>query len=203
VIATIPHPPPADHEALLARLHDTTLQALEFIALGGDLDEPAFCPEVRLIARREASALRELIEGTGDAEAGTLEQELRDIVREARDRAPHDIRLVLGPCDGSVSGRDAGEIAAAVREALTNARKHAAAHRVVVYAEAIAGSAVVSVRDDGIGADLDRLRPGTGVRGSLVRRMERIGGSAELRSAPGEGMLVTLRCGREAGQLAA
>jgi signal transduction histidine kinase len=83
---------------------------------------------------------------------------------------------------------------AAAREALANAARHSGADRIDLYAEVAAGTAEVFVRDRGRGFDpdtvpLDRL----GVRGSIVDRMARHGGSATIRTAPGQGTEVRLR----------
>ncbi|HEX2105076.1 MAG TPA: ATP-binding protein [Solirubrobacteraceae bacterium] len=193
-------PPPAEadrpgtseaYEALLARLHDTTLQLLEYIARRGDVDEAMFGREVRVLASREATALRELLEGSSEPICA-LEREVRRIVEEARLLADHEIRFIVGPTDDSVEGPQVAELAAAVREVLTNARKHAAARTVTVYLEVGDGRALVTIKDDGVGVDLDRLKLGLGLRRSVIARMARVGGSARLASAPGEGMLVTL-----------
>ncbi len=81
----------------------------------------------------------------------------------------------------------------AAREATTNAAKHAGVQRVDVYAEITETGIDVFVRDRGAGFDPaatpeDRL----GVRRSIIDRMERHGGRAEIRSAPGEGTEVRL-----------
>jgi signal transduction histidine kinase len=179
-------------EALAAHLHDTTLQVLEYIARGGEFDPDTFCREVKLLAAREATALRDHLEGRGDDEASPLEATLRAIVAEARTLADHEIQLIVGPLDDPLDAGDVPELAAAVREALTNARKHANACHVTVYLEAVDGLALVTVKDDGIGADMDRLAPGLGLRRSILGRMAGAGGSARLTSRPGQGMLVTL-----------
>jgi signal transduction histidine kinase len=85
-------------------------------------------------------------------------------------------------------------LVAAAREAMVNAAKHAGADRVDVYAEVDAAGASVFVRDRGVGFDpaavpVDRA----GIRNSIVGRMVRHGGRAELRSAPGAGTEVELR----------
>jgi signal transduction histidine kinase len=179
------------YEALLARLHDTTLQVLEYIARRGDVDEAAFYREVRVLAAREATALRELLEGSTDPPCA-LERELRRIVEDTRALADHEIRLVVGPTDDTVEGSQVGELAAAVREVLTNARKHSGAHMVTVYLEACYGRALVTIKDDGVGVDLGEMQLGLGLRRSVIARMVRAGGSVRVTSAPGEGMLVTL-----------
>ena len=62
-----------------------------------------------------------------------------------------------------------------------------------LYAETSEGSVEVFVRDRGVGFDVatvaeDRM----GVRGSIVERVERNGGRAEVTSAPGSGTEVHL-----------
>ena len=83
---------------------------------------------------------------------------------------------------------------AAAREAMVNAAKHSGAARVDVYAE-VAGRERRGVRP-GPRAAVSTRRPcppdRLGVRNSIVDRMERHGGSAEVRSAPGEGTEVRL-----------
>jgi signal transduction histidine kinase len=185
-------PSGGEYEGLLSRLHDTTLQVLEYIARGGDFDPETFAREVKLLAAREATALRELIEGRSEEPNCELEHALRRVVAEARTLADHDIRLIVGPTDDSIEGPEVGEIAAATREALTNARKHASARVVTVYVEVSNGHALVTVKDDGVGADLARFRPGLGVQRSIVGRMARVGGHARFTSSPGAGMMVSL-----------
>ena len=81
----------------------------------------------------------------------------------------------------------------ATREAITNAAKHSGASTVDVYAEATASGVEVFVRDRGAGFDPDRVAEDRqGVRSSIIGRMERHGGSASVRSMPGEGTEVRL-----------
>ena len=81
----------------------------------------------------------------------------------------------------------------AAREAITNAAKHSGASTVDVYAEATASGVEVFVRDRGAGFDPDRVAEDRhGVRSSIIGRMERHGGSASVRSTPGEGTEVRL-----------
>jgi signal transduction histidine kinase len=83
-------------------------------------------------------------------------------------------------------------LVAAAREAVVNAAKHAGG-TVSVFAECADGGAEVFVRDRGAGFDPaavpdDRL----GLRESVVARMARAGGTAAVRSVPGEGTEVAL-----------
>jgi signal transduction histidine kinase len=82
----------------------------------------------------------------------------------------------------------------AAREALVNAAKHAGEARPIrVYAEVDAGGIEVFVRDRGRGFDPAAVPPDRqGVRESIIGRMERAGGSAEIRSGPDGGTEVVL-----------
>jgi signal transduction histidine kinase len=85
-------------------------------------------------------------------------------------------------------------IVRAAREAMLNARTHAGVEVVSVYGEANDSEVLIFVKDRGTGFDpttVDVSRHG--VRDSIVGRMERHGGSAEIISTPGSGTEVRLR----------
>ena len=74
--------------------------------------------------------------------------------------------------------RAPAELAAAAREAMLNAARHAGGD-VSVYIESGGGSVDVFVRDRGPGFDIDALPEGRlGVRESIIGRMRRAGGRA-------------------------
>ena len=86
---------------------------------------------------------------------------------------------------------DTGTLACVVKPALA---KHAGTGKVDVYAEVSPESVEVFVKDRGVGFDPATIATDRhGVRGSIIDRMERHGGSAEVRSTPGEGTEVVLR----------
>jgi signal transduction histidine kinase len=89
----------------------------------------------------------------------------------------------------------------AAREALTNSAKFAPdAGAISVYAEVENGRIQVFVHDRGPGFELAAVPADRrGVRDSIVGRMERNGGHAEIRSAPGEGTEVELVMDRREG----
>jgi signal transduction histidine kinase len=84
-------------------------------------------------------------------------------------------------------------LVAAAREALVNAARHAKVGSVSLYAESEEESLSVYVRDRGAGFDISTVDDDRhGVRGSIIGRMKRHGGVAEIRTAPGEGTEVRL-----------
>ncbi len=105
--------------------------------------------------------------------------------------------VVVGDC---AVDENVAALVAAAREAVVNAARHAKVETVSVYAEVESDTVSVFVRDRGVGFDPDQVEPDRqGVRGSIVGRMARHGGTAEIRSEPGEGTEVRLRLPLTAG----
>jgi signal transduction histidine kinase len=91
-------------------------------------------------------------------------------------------------CDDRVAA-----LVAAAREALVNAARHAGVETVSLYAEVEPDELSVFIRDRGKGFDMDQVEESRhGVRGSIIGRMDRHGGRAEIRSAHGDGTEVRL-----------
>ncbi len=81
----------------------------------------------------------------------------------------------------------------AAREATVNAAKWSGADQVSVYAEVETDTVMVYVRDRGRGFDPDDVPDDRqGIAQSIRARVARFGGSAVVRSAPGEGAEVQL-----------
>ena len=74
-------------------------------------------------------------------------------------------------------------------EALNNLAKYADASRATVSLSQSNGTLTFAVSDDGVGFDVARGSSGTGLQG-MADRIDAIGGSLEIRSAPGEGTTI-------------
>jgi signal transduction histidine kinase len=79
-----------------------------------------------------------------------------------------------------------------VREALSNAAKHATAKVVHLHADLQDGLLVIEVRDSGQGFDAESVTPGHGL-GNMAERAAILGADLDLVSVPGEGTTVRLR----------
>ena len=91
-------------------------------------------------------------------------------------------------------------LGAATREALVNAAKHAGVPSADLYTEVTADRVSVFVRDRGKGFDPDEVPADRrGLRDSVTGRLARVGGTAVVRSAAGEGTEVELVLPREVG----
>ncbi len=181
-----------EREWVHGHIHDTALQILEFI--GGDgFGTGLSAAKIAHLAGGAARDLRRWIE-SGDAPVHELVPELEQVTEQARTLDP-GVRLVVGTLGEQPSGEQVAALTGAVREAVTNARKHAHASQVTVRVEAGRdGRTAVTVTDDGIGLDPERVTGGRGlgVSRSIVARMRRAGGHASLASAPDGGTRVTL-----------
>ena len=176
-----------------ALLHDSTLQAMEYLAsdgYGADLDGAT----IRRVAADTAVELRGNLLRLGAPEPCELITALEQVVSAAQRRGTVDVGLVTD-LDGSVYGADAAALVGAVREALNNVHKHANASHVLVRCETSETGVRVVVSDDGVGVDLSHVEAGIGLRHSIVERMASRGGHAQVTSEPGHGTLVTLITG--------
>ena len=173
-----------------AHLHDSVLQTLALIQ--NNAGDPA---AVSRLARAQERDLRSwLYVGDSDVD-GRLAGALREVGADAEDSygVPVEV-VVVGDCDLDDALR---ATVAASREAVVNAVRHSGAARVDVYAEVGEAAVEVFVRDTGRGFDLDRVAGDRhGVRGSIIERVERRGGTATVRSEAGQGTEVRLRVPR-------
>jgi signal transduction histidine kinase len=179
----------ADERAeVAAHLHDSVLQTLALIQKRSD--EP---DQVARLARRQERDLREwLSDDVPSRPDERLADALRAAAAEIEDAHGEPIEaIVVG--DEELDERFEALVAAS-REALTNAVKFASGGGPVrLYAEIDDGAARVFIDDRGPGFDPEKIPPNRrGVRESIIGRMERFGGRAEIRSEPGEGTEVEL-----------
>jgi signal transduction histidine kinase len=187
-----------EREWVRGHLHDTALQILEFIA-GDGFGTGLAAEQISNLAGGAARDLRRWTDTDERANASLLPA-LEEVTAQVRELDP-PARLVVGPIRAQPSGEHVAALSGAVREAVTNARKHARASQVVVYVESDhEGRTAVTIIDDGIGIDPKRESRGggLGVSRSIVGRMRRVGGQASIDDAPGGGTRVTLLAPRPA-----
>ena len=159
---------------MAAHLHDSVLQTLALIQ-----NRAGASSEVARIARAQERELRAWLYD-GDAPADSdLPTDLRDYGGALELDYPVRIDVVSA---GLSTERASGEVAAAAREAMLNAARHAGGE-VSAYIEGSATGVEVYVRDRGEGFDPVRVGDDRlGVRESIIGRMRRIGGTATVRS---------------------
>ncbi|SFO96227.1 phage shock protein C (PspC) family protein [Geodermatophilus dictyosporus] len=181
-----------ERAAVAAHLHDSVLQTLALIQRHAG-DQQA----VARLARSQERELRSWLYEPATAAGGTWAGLVSQMVAEVE--ADHALTIdpvVVGdaPVDDALAA-----LGAATREALVNAAKHAGVASADLYTEVTAQSVSVFVRDRGTGFEPAAV-PGDrrGLSDSVTGRVARIGGTATVRSAPGEGTEVELVLPREA-----
>ena len=192
----------AERESLGRRIHDSVLQALALVnkrarELGSR--ETVTGSEVRGLAdmaEQQERALRALLQAEPD-DAPRGQVSLRTIL-EASAFGVMGVPVTISPVGTVwVPADQVDELTAAVRQALENAATHAHASKVTVFADRDEAGIVVSVRDDGVGFDYDeealRRRGKLGVLKSMKGRIEDLGGSMSVHSAPGQGTEIEFR----------
>ncbi|MCQ4082601.1 PspC domain-containing protein [Streptomyces sp. RB6PN25] len=184
-----------------AHVHDSVLHTLTLIQRNAD--DPR---EVARLARAQERELRAWLyrpEGNGrEDEPNTLAEAVRRTAAEVEDAHGVPVEVVcVGDCP--LDAHPLYAMMQAAREAMVNAAKYGgsaagtAAEAVQVYAEVEEAKVFVSVRDRGPGFDLDQVPDDRmGVRESIIGRMQRNGGKASLRAAPGGGTEVELEMER-------
>jgi signal transduction histidine kinase len=174
---------------MAAHLHDSVLQTLALIQRHAD-DPKA----VQQLARRQERELRTWLYGDEPKET-TFKVALTAAGTEVEDERGIPIEIVVvGDCEAS--DRVLALVRAA-REAMVNAAKHSGADKIDVYAEVDEDTVEVFIRDRGVGFDLDAVgEDRMGVKGSIIDRMARHGGTATVRSSPGDGTEVRLEITR-------
>lgn len=173
---------------MAAMVHDSVLHTLTLIQRVAN--DPR---EVARLARSQERELRNwLYQPKQDADA-TLAAAVRRIAAEEEDAHGVQIEVVcVGDIDLDPQGRLAALLKAA-RQAMVNAAKYSESSSISVYAEVEGEEVTVFVKDRGKGFDLDEVPlDRMGIRESIIGRMERHGGSARVRSEPGEGTEVML-----------
>jgi phage shock protein PspC (stress-responsive transcriptional regulator)/signal transduction histidine kinase len=159
-----------------AHLHDSVLQTLALIQRqAGDAQT------VVQLARTQERELRTWLFEPDEAGPDTFRAVLQHAVAEVE--AAHRVPIELVVVGDAPLDEGAKALVAASREAMVNAARHSGASRIDVYAEVQAGRVEVGVRDRGRGFEpakvpLDRR----GVRGSIIGRLDRHGGRAEISS---------------------
>jgi signal transduction histidine kinase len=178
---------------LAAHVHDSVLQTLALIRKAAD--DPR---EVSRLARTQERELRTWLYAPAGTDAPadvTLASALEQAAAEVEEDHGVAVEVVtVGDCP---TGPRVSALVAAAREALVNAAKHAGVETVQVYAEVSGERIEVFVKDRGSGFDPAAV-PGDryGLAQSVVGRMERHGGRAVVRTAPGQGTEVRLEVPR-------
>ncbi|NJP33394.1 sensor histidine kinase [Micromonospora thermarum] len=176
-----------DRERIARDLHDVVIQRL--FATGLQLQSAVPMSARPEVAKRINAAVDDLDATIKDIRRTIFELRtpmsaaLRTEIREAVEVAAESLGFrpaleLAGPIDSAVPDEVRPDLTAVLREALSNAVRHAQAHHVAVAVRVDAGQVAVTVTDDGVGCDPAAARGGLV---NLRERAERHGGTFEVR----------------------
>jgi signal transduction histidine kinase/phage shock protein PspC (stress-responsive transcriptional regulator) len=180
-----------ERSAISAHLHDSVLQTLAMI------QRTESHQEVTSLARRQERELRAWLYGRT---VGTQEATVRDALEAAAARVEELHRVPIEAVivgDADIDERMNVAIQAA-GEAMTNAVRHSGASSITVYAEVEPNALTIYVRDQGKGFDTAGIpEDRRGIADSIVGRVQRHGGIAEITSELGQGTEVKITLPRK------
>jgi signal transduction histidine kinase len=188
-----------ERQRIAADIHDTLAQGLAGIIaqLQAAPEEPDWQPRVEKalrLARANLAEARRTVHAVGPSqlEAAALPEALETVTDQWSDL--HGIPVAVSvtgtfrPMDPDVEGT----LLRVAQESLANAGKHAGAGRIGITLSYIGDVVALDVLDDGRGFDPDRVSDGGGFGlDGMRRRVERLGGTFAVESAPGEGTAVS------------
>jgi signal transduction histidine kinase/phage shock protein PspC (stress-responsive transcriptional regulator) len=175
---------------MAAHLHDSVLQTLALIQRA---KEPR---EMVTLARTQERDLRAWLYGRAPSIHGVRLHDAIDAMAGRLELA-HQVKVEAVVVGDAELDDDLRALVSACNEAVLNAAKHAGVAEVSVYVEVEDDQVNAFVRDGGVGFHPDAVPDDRrGIADSIVQRMERHGGSAEIRSRPGAGTEVHLHLPR-------
>lgn len=188
-----------ERERLARDIHDSVLQVLAYVQRrGGELGGEA--AELGRLAGEQEGRLRTLV----SASSTGLQAGDADLLQLVGAHVPTGTQLSAPGQPVLLPLGVAEELTAAVGAALDNVGRHAGpAARAWVLVEDDVDEVIVTVRDDGVGIAPGRLeeaeRQGRlGVASSVRGRVEDLGGTVDIVTAPGAGTEVEMRVPRAA-----
>jgi signal transduction histidine kinase len=192
-----------EHERseLARELHDQLGQSLAAISMNLQAIEGELSPAARARVPESAQLIKKMFEQVRTLafelrpsildDFGLVEA-LRNLVTQHGERAGVRASFTATPTDARAPLEIETACFRIVQEALTNIARHARARHVEVTLTVQDVALEVTVKDDGVGFDVERLRTGLGMMG-MGERAELVGGSFDIESVPGAGTTVRAR----------
>ena len=192
-----------EREEIASHLHDSVLQTLALIQKQADRPQ-----EVMRLARGQERELRKWLFDGGDTDTSSLADALKTISGEVEDQhgvtvrpiTVGDVHLLPDDVESGLSRESFTALLGATREALVNAAKHSGETNIDLFAETEPEQVSVFVRDRGTGFDESAVpEDRQGLAKSIRGRIERRGGSVQVRSTVGKGTEVRIFMPRNGG----
>jgi signal transduction histidine kinase len=196
-----------DRERIARDLHDSLIQDLFAVGLGLQSSLGQLESDPDAVRDRIDSAVDQLDSAIGSLRRfifdlrpprwarRDLEADIRHLVTDLSQPYRVAVDLEIDPAAAAVDAETAGHLVAIVREALSNALRHARADAITIRVFAESDRVVATVADDGQGFDPLTSSDGLGL-GNIARRAAEAGGRHTVESSPGSGTSVRVEMPR-------
>jgi len=192
-----------ERQRLARELHDAVSQQLFAIsmtatAVGRTLEKDfdkaqrqiALIEEMSAVAQSEMRALLlhlrpVYLDGKG------LEQGLQELIRELKVKVPIEIQFEMDPDVHLLKGVE-NHLFRIVQEAISNTLRHAKAERLEIRLHRRGDTVRMTLRDDGIGFEMDESKKTSYGLSNMQERIEETGGSIQFITAPGKGTRIEI-----------
>ena len=178
-----------ERSEMASHLHDSVLQTLTLI------QNRASEPDVAAaLAHQQERELRKWLYGQSE-EVPSGEPRFRDALEAAAAEVEGQYLKII-ECivvGDRPMNTDLGSLISASREAMVNAAKFADIPMISVFSQITADSVLIFIRDRGVGFEPEKVpNDRHGISDSIRSRVERVGGSAAIKSSPGAGTEVRI-----------
>ncbi len=193
-----------ERQRLARELHDAVSQQLFAIsmtatALGRTLDKDpqqsrrqvSLIEEMASVAQSEMRALLLHLRPV-HLEGKQLVQGLTDLLNEMKQKVPLDIDFDMDEHIHLNKGVE-DHLFRIAQEALSNTLRHAKASKLEIRLYERSDSIRMTIRDDGVGFDLDKQKKVSYGLASMEERVNEIGGTMQIITAPGKGTRIDIR----------
>ncbi|KKO50881.1 sensor histidine kinase [Paenibacillus sp. DMB20] len=192
-----------ERQRLARELHDAVSQQLFAIsmtatAVGRTLEKDfgkaqrqvALIEEMAAVAQSEMRALLLHLRPVY-LEGKALEQGLRELIRELQIKVPMEITLEMEEGIPLVKGVE-NHLFRIIQEAMSNTLRHAKADRMDIRIQRKQNTVRVTLRDDGIGFELDEKKQTSYGLSTMEERVTELGGSIQIITASGKGTRIEI-----------
>lgn len=192
-----------ERQRLARELHDAVSQQLFAIsmtatAVGRTLDKDfgkaqrqvALIEEMSAVAQSEMRALLLHLRPVY-LEGKALEQGLRELIRELQIKVPMEITFEMDEGISLVKGIE-NHLFRIIQEAMSNTLRHAKADRMDIRIQRKQNTVRVTLRDDGIGFEIDEKKQTSYGLSTMQERVTELGGSIQFITAPGKGTRIEI-----------
>lgn len=192
LVITKEHETEKERAAVDALLHDSVMTTLLTAFRAKTMQDQALLTRM---SRHSLDVIADYAASTHDTGDTVTAAQIRARFVRLQEEIVTPMELTVeGPDDHSIPAQVTDALFAATGQALINSVQHAGpdvSHRTVT-ATWTATSVQVVVADDGVGFNPDTPTGRLGVSGSIIGRLNAIGGTATIDSAPGHGTRITM-----------